>query len=502
MTSRTLLAFVLLTVIAYAEEKPNAAPKAAQKGPSTTRHKLTIAGKPMEYVATAGYLNLADDGGKPKAEVFCMSYLKWDGGTDRKRPITFVFNGGPGAASVWLHMGGVGPRRVQMTDEGMAPKPPARIVDCPDSWLASTDLVFIDPVGTGYSRPAKGHKQSEFSGLEEDTRAVAEVIRAWVTQNNRWDSPKFLAGESYGTMRAASVGNYLQDRFGMYLNGIVLVSMVLDFRTIRGGNGNELPHVLFLPTFAATAHYHGVVKGDRAALLARVEEFAINRYNVALARGDALDPEERARVAELYAASAGLDLGFVKRHRLRVPMGRFAKELLRARERTVGRLDSRVLGIDRDSGGSRYEYDPSMSAISGPFSAAFNTYVRDELKFESDREYRTLGGVGRWKYPEGRYANVADRLRSAMTKNRNLRVLVCAGYYDLATPYYAAQYTIRHLGLDASLRGNIWMRYYEAGHMMYTHKPSREKLARDVADFYTSAVLGDPPNKTPAPEPG
>jgi len=511
------IAFVSLALLATlaapatAQEKDAAAQKkAAQKQTKqaseavTTRHTVNIGGKPLEYTATAGYLTLRHDGGDATAEVFHMAYAKWDGGVDTKRPVTFVFNGGPGSASLWLHLGGVGPRRVAMSDKGEALQPPARLVDNPDSWLAVTDLVFIDPVGTGYSRPAKGHKQSEFSGLEEDTRSVAAFIRAWVTKNRRWASPKFLAGESYGTTRAASVGSALQERYGMRINGIVLVSMVLDFRTIRGGNGNDLPDVLFLPTFAATAWYHKKIEGDRATLLAKAEEFAIERYLVGLAKGSALPIDQHASLAAEYAALTGLDVDYVKRSHIRVGMSRFAKELLRDRGRTVGRLDSRLLGIDRDDAGSRYEYDPSMVAVSGPFSSAFQQYIRDELKFETERPYNTLGGVGRWKYPEGRYPNVTARLRSAMTKNRHLRVLVASGYYDLATPYFAADYTIRHLGLEPELRGNIRMRYYDAGHMMYTHKRSREKLTKDVIEFYRWSLGAAPRSvapKTDAPTP-
>lgn len=486
MFRTALVALALIAVPALAKEKEAAAGK---KPPAkTTRHTLSVGGKPIEYTATAGFLTLRKDGGDATAEVFHMSYAKWNGGVDTKRPVTFVFNGGPGSASLWLHLGGVGPRRVAMSDEGEALEPPARLVDNPDTWLAVTDLVFIDPVGTGYSRPAKGHKQAEFSGLEEDTASVAEFIRAWVTANRRWESPKFLAGESYGTTRAASVASALQERHGMRINGIVLVSMVLDFQTIRGGGGNYLPDVLFVPTFAATAWYHKKIEGDRAALLARAEKFALEQYLVGLAKGSALQGDERKRVVAGYAALTGLGEDYVTQCNLRVGMSRFAKELLRDRNRTVGRLDSRLLGIDRDSGGSRYEYDPSMVAVSGPFSSAFQQYIRNELKFETERPYRTLGGVGRWKYAQGRYPSVSDRLRSAMTKNPHLRVLVASGYYDLATPYFAADYTIRQLGLARELQGNIRTRYYDAGHMMYTHKPSREKLTRDVVEFYGWAL--------------
>jgi len=492
MLRTSLLVCALLAAPALAKEKPAGQPPVPVEQSKTVMRKATIGGEALEYAVTSEFLTLRDDGGAARAEVFHMAYSKWHGGIDVKRPVTFVFNGGPGSASLWLHLGGVGPRRVKMSDEGEALKPPATLVDNPDSWLAVTDLVFIDPVGTGYSRPAKGKKQGEFSGLEEDTAAVAEFIRAWITKHGRWSSPKFLAGESYGTMRAASVASTLQRRHGMRLNGIVLVSTVLDMRTIRGSSDNDLPDVLFLPAFAATAWYHKKLTGDRAPLLAAAEKFAIEKYLVGLAKGSALGTEERAALAAEYAGLTGLDVEYVKQCGLRVGMSRFAKELLRDRARTVGRLDSRLLGIDRDSGGSRYEYDPSMVAVDGPFSSAFQQYIRNELEFRIERPYRTLGGVGRWKYPEGRYASVTDRLRSAMTKNPHLRVLVASGYYDLATPYFAADYTMRRLGLPPELQRNIRTRYYDAGHMMYTHTPSRKKLARDITEFY-GWTLGQAP---------
>ncbi|MHC4952826.1 MAG: S10 family peptidase [Planctomycetota bacterium] len=508
MTGRIVLTLALTAVFAFAQDAPKAEAKAnrskakpakaaAEKLTESafTRHEGTFGGQKMTYVATAGFLTLKSDSGEATAEVFHMSYEKWDAGVDLKRPVTFVFNGGPGSASLWLHMGGVGPRRVVMSEEGKPLRPPADIADNPDSWLAVSDLVFIDPVGTGYSRPAKGHKQSEFSGLEEDTRSVAAFIRAWVVKNRRWQAPKFLAGESYGTTRAASVASYLQDRYGMHLNGVVLVSMVLDFQTIRGGSQNDLTNALFLPTFAATAWYHKKLTGDKKELLAKAEKFALSNYLMSLAQGSALPDEYAKKTAAMYASLTGLSPEFVEQCNMRVSMGRFAKELLRDRRRTVGRLDSRFLGIDRDAGGSRYSYDPSMAAINGPFSAAFKHYVRTELKFECGRLYQTLGGVGRWKYPEGRFVNVADRLRSAMTKNRHLRVLLCSGYYDLATPYFAADYTMRHLGLDKSLQGNIRTRYYDAGHMMYIHEPSRKKLGQDITEFYRWALADPAPAK-------
>jgi carboxypeptidase C (cathepsin A) len=391
-------------------------------------------------------------------------------------------------------MGMLGPRRVAMSDEGEPLRPPAKAVVNTESWLDLTDLVFIDPVGTGYSRPAGKGKQADFSGLDEDTRSVGEFIRLWTTQNRRWASPKFLCGESYGTTRAASLAGHLQGRYGMYLNGIVLVSSVLNFQTIRFGTGNDLPYVMYLPTYAATAWYHGRVEGDLRDLVKRAEHFALHDYLLALAQGDRLPADERKRIAATLAQLTGLSAEFIERSNLRVSQGRFCKELLRAEGRTIGRLDARYKGIDRDAAGSHGEYDPSMTAISGPFSAAVKDYLRRELRYENDIQYRTLGGLGaRWRFPEGRYVDVADTLRRAMTENPHLRVLVTSGYFDLATPHFASDYTVSHLGLDPTLAGHVRVRYYEAGHMMYVHKPSRERMKSDVTDFYAWALADPPP---------
>ena len=491
----TVGGLLLLGSLAHGEEKPRKPKKPAKEpAPTVSRHKATIGGQTIEYVATAGRLAMKDEKGKDVAHLFHVAYTRANT-TAKTRPVTFVFNGGPGSASLWLHLGCLGPKRVAMTDRGDPLPPPGRVVANADSWLDVTDLVFIDPVGTGYSRPAVGHKQTEFSGLEEDTKSVGEFIRLWVTRNKRWASPKFLAGESYGTTRAASLSGHLQGRYGMYLNGIVLVSSVLYFQTIRFGTGNDLPYILFLPTYTATAWYHGRLEGELPKLLAAAEHFALNEYMVALATGDELPPARRKAIAARIAALTALSVDFVERSNLRVSMGAFAKELLRAERRTIGRLDSRFKGIDRNAAGGRYDYDPAMAVISGPFSAAAKDYLRTELGYENDIQYRTLGGVGRWKMPEGRYANTAETLRKAMTQNKYLRVLIASGRYDLATPHFAADYTVSHLGLDETLRGNVTVRYYDAGHMMYIHAASRAKLKQDAAAFYATALASPPPPK-------
>ena len=428
--------------------------------------------------------------------MFFMAYTLDDEGDLSKRPVTFCFNGGPGSSSVWLHLGAFGPRWVMMGDAGSLVGPPYHLVDNNESLLDLTDLVFIDPVTTGYSRAVKGEDDSQFHGLNEDIRSVAEFIRLYTTRFDRWESPKFLAGESYGTTRAAGLSGYLQDRDGMYLNGIILVSSVLHFETVSFDRGNDLPYVLFLPTYAATHWYHQnsptIRKKSLPVWMKEARAFAEGEYASALMKGDQLSAEEREMVIGELASFTGLSPEFIDQSNLRVSIWAFTKELLRKSEkRTVGRLDSRFKGIDATARGESPDYDPSMAAITGPYTATLNHYVRSDLEFESDLPYEILTGrVHPWNYRQytNRYVNVADTLRSAMTKNPHLRVFVANGYYDLATPFFATEYTMNHLGLDASLRDHVSLHYYEAGHMMYIRDESRQKLKKELITYYRNTL--------------
>jgi carboxypeptidase C (cathepsin A) len=380
-----------------------------------------------------------------------------------------------------------------MQDNGEPQPPPYKLVNNDLSLLDLTDLVFIDPVTTGFSRPAEGQDAKKFHGVQQDVETVGDFIRLYLARYKRWDSPKYLAGESYGTTRAAALAGYLQDRHGINLNGILLVSMVLNFETIRFDEGNDLPYSLFLPTYTATAWYHKKLppdlQGDLKKALAEAEAFAEGEYTVALMKGNRLSEEEAAKVRKKLARLTGLSEDFVARSNLRIEISRFTKELLRGERRTVGRFDSRYKGIDLDAVGERGEYDPSYAAVQGAYTATLNQYVRHDLEFKSDLPYEILTGrVQPWDYgsARNRYLNVAPTLRQAMTKNRDLRVFVASGYYDLATPYFATEYTLAHLGLDASVSDHLTVAYYEAGHMMYVHRPSHEKLRKDVAKFYRS----------------
>ncbi|MDJ0841843.1 MAG: peptidase S10 [Acidobacteriota bacterium] len=463
---------------------------------SVTSHEVTVGRTKVKYEAKAGTMILRKEDGTARGSVFYIAYMRNDDTSVDKRPVTFSFNGGPGSSSVWLHLGLLGPKVVEMDKEGFPLPPPYRLVENKWSMLDKTDLVFIDPVGTGYSRTAKGQDRKQFHGLEEDIESVGEFIRLWITRNQRWASPKFLIGESYGTTRAAGLSRHLQRRHGMYLNGIMLVSAIMNFQTARFNTGNDLPYITFLPTYAVTAWYHERLSAEHQdksleAFAQEVREFALNQYGTALLKGSKLPKAEFDEVARKLAGYTGLSEDYVRQTRLRIRIRQFAKELKRDSFRTVGRLDSRFEGIDRDAAGDSIEYDPSMEAIRGPYTATMNDYVRRELNFESDLVYEILSGrVRPWSYKrhENRYVDVSEDLREAMTANRDLKVFVANGYYDLATPFFAAEYTIDHMMLDPSLEKNITMTYYPAGHMMYIQQSSLEKMKKDMDKFMEDAL--------------
>jgi len=479
-----------------AEQKKDEKKSAPEEKTVQTKHSLKIGGQEIKYTATAGTILLKLEDGTPKASVFYIAYTKDDVSDTANRPVTFTFNGGPGSASIWLHLGAFGPRRVEMGDAGALLPPPYKLVDNEYSLLDMTDLVFIDPVSTGYSRAVPGEAPKQFHGIQEDIESVGDFIRLYATRNKRWTSPKFLAGESYGTTRAAGLSGYLQQRYGMYLNGIILISSILNFQTAEFDTGNDLPYILYLPTYTAIAWFHKKLPADLqgGGLQKAVEEsrnFAAHEYTDALMSGDNLPEARRKETAAKLSRLTGLSAEYVERGNLRIEIQRFDKELLKDQRRTAGRLDGRFTGIDEDAAGARPDYDPSMAAIVGPFTATFHDYVRGDLKFESDLFYEYLTGrVRPWSYEpyENRYVNVAETLRSAMTQNPFLHVFVGKGYYDLATPFFAAEYTFDHLSLDDSLRSHLSGGYYEAGHMMYVHMPSLAKLKQDLSQFMQASM--------------
>ena len=485
----------------------NDAPAPAAVSPSddlvTRYHQRVVAGRTVRYTSRAGRVVLAQErtgkgaqegrweGTTPAAEMFVVAYTQEGVRDPSARPITFSFNGGPGSSSVWLHLGLLGPRRVPLEADPAPSPPPYRLVDNHHTLLAHSDLVFIDPVSTGYSRAVKGEKPADFHGLDPDVRSVGDLIRLWVSREARWSSPVYLIGESYGTTRAAALAAYLQERHALYLSGVMLVSSILDFATARFEPGNDLPALLYLPSYTAVAHYHGQLDADLQArplpeLLREVEAWALDVYARFLALGDRAEAGLEDEVAARLARYTGLDEAWLRRSHLRVEIMRFCKELLRERGLSVGRLDARYTGRDRDGVGATPDVDPSYTAILGPYGATFNDYVRRELGYASDLPYEVLTSLyATWRFEgfENRFVNVAEKLRSAMHANPGLRVHVASGYYDLATPYWATEHTLAHMALDPALRANVAHHVHPAGHMMYVHEPSLSAVSSDLADF-------------------
>ncbi|HEX8579571.1 MAG TPA: peptidase S10 [Allosphingosinicella sp.] len=492
---RLLLALsaAALSAPAFAQAAPAAEKKDADAAippptVSVTRHSGTFGGTRVSFTATASETYLKGEDGTPKASIYSTSYVKEP--RDPNRPVTFLFNGGPGSGSVWLHMGAFGPKRVAIPsdarDDGAPPFP---IVDNPDSLLDVTDIVFIDPVGTGFSHALGKTDPKEYWGVTADAKSVAEFIRLWLNDNGRWNSPKFLGGESYGTTRSAAVVNELEGRFNdVSLNGVILISTILDFGAQANVAGNEMPYVLFLPSMAAAAHHHGKAPADAGSVESFVDEarrFAIGDYASALLQGQALKGDRRADIRRRLARFTGLSEQFLEEADLRVSDSRFYKELLRDRGLTIGRLDARYTGRDFDNAGEEPDNDPSFYGIDAGYTAAINSWVRDGLKFRSDRSYTTIGPVGDWNWDLGGgeakyYKNVAPYLGRALRENSGLRIFVGQGYYDFATPFFGAEYALSRTGIPAD---RVQFSYYGSGHMMYVRDDDRAKLSRDIREF-------------------
>jgi carboxypeptidase C (cathepsin A) len=482
-----------------AEDEPRgdkkAEPAEAKDQVVERKGSVRIGGTEVRFTTRTGTLVVRDEDGKAKAKMFFVAYTR-DGVDAGKRPVTFTFNGGPGSSSVWLHLGAFGPRRVYLGEDGTAAAPPYRLVDNEGSILDLTDLVFIDPVTTGFSRSIPVAEDEPFHGVAEDIQSVGDFIRLWTSRYERWASPKFLAGESYGTTRAAGLSGYLQRRHGMFLNGIVLISAVLDFATGDFHPGHDLPYPLFLPTYTATAWYHRRLPADLQAdlpkALREAEEFARGDYPHALWLGDRLSEAEKKTVAARLSRLTGFAPEQLVRWNLRIPDDKLFEDLLAEQGLRVGRLDSRfkaaaIAGAPAEGMGA----DPSYDNIQGPYTAALNAYVRGELGFESDLPYEILTGrVRPWSFKgyENKFVNVGVTLAAAMRQNPALKVYVGNGYYDVATPYFATEYTFDHIGLTPEMKNNVRMGYYEAGHMMYIHRPSLLKLRQELVEFYRWAA--------------
>ena len=468
------------------QERPSPVP---EESPVITHHSINVGGKELRYTATVGMMPIKNRDGETEARIFFMAYTL-DGVSDRQqRPLTFSFNGGPGSASVWLHMGALGPRRVPMNPDGTMPAPPYHLVDNEYTWLDQSDLVFIDPVGTGYSRALRPEVASRFFSLQGDIESVGEFIRMYLTRYERWTSPLFLAGESYGTTRASALSGYLIGR-GIAFNGIVLISTIMNFETTDFASGNDLPYVMYLPSYAATAWYHKKLPRDMQSkpvqkVVAEAEEWAANDYTLALEKGDRLTASERQDAISKLAHFTGIDPKFIDNANLRISLNFFRKELLREEKRSIGRLDARFKGYDSSYVTAGPDFDASEAAIRPPYTSTFNNYVRTDLNFKSDLEYYILGGgIGPWNWGTNNgYVDTSVALRDALARNPYLKIFVAMGYYDMATPYFAVQYTLHHISLDPGLLRNFSTGYYEAGHMMYIDEKQLGRLRADVRKF-------------------
>lgn len=477
---------------------PTAAPSAREvAGPneekvSVTNHSVAIDGRDIKYTATTGTIPIRLDDGKIVARMFFVAYTK-DGEDVGTRPVSFLYNGGPGSATVWLHMGSFAPRHVQMADEGFQPAPPYKLVPNPHSLIDVTDMVFVDAIDTGFSRGVEGASTTQFHGQSGDIRAFGEFINTWLSTYSRWASPKFLIGESYGTIRSAGLSQELQTRHGIELNGIVLLSALLTYQTLSPAPNNDVAYAALIQTYAATAWYHRKLSADLQQagvekVVGEARTFAWGEYMQALTRGNTLGATERTAVAQKLSRLIGISPRFIEASNLRVNSGRFRKELLRDQRLMVGRLDSRYTGVDLDAAGEQQEFDPSNTALQGAYTALFQDYVRRDLKWQSDLHYPSSGDVRPWIYDQNRYMDMTEPLRQAMTKNPFLKVLVVIGHYDMATPSGGIEFNMSHLAYDDSVTKRVSYGYYEGGHMMYTRPSAHKGLTADITKFIRGAV--------------
>lgn len=483
-----------------AEAKPAAETNAPPKEESSvTDHTIRLGGETIPYKATASTTLLKNDKDEPTASMFSVAYTRSDVKDPSQRPIAFLYNGGPGSASVWLHMGAFGPRRLVTKSAAPTGSSPYDVVDNADCLLDKTDMVFIDPVGTGFSRAVGQAQNKDFWGIDPDVHSIAQFISIYLSRNNRWNSPKFLIGESYGTFRSVALGQYLQSRDGIYVNGIVLISTVLNLNTLQFNTGDDMPYIYYLPSYAAAAWYYRTLKNrpdDLDAFVKDARQFASTEYAAALMKGSNLTDSEKSEIAKKISSFTGLSEDYVIKADLRVTSGQFRAELDRSRGLTVGRYDSRYSGPTYDLLTEHAEYDPSFSAVSGAFTAGANRYIRQDLKFNPEQTYQVLPeDVGQnwdWKHNAKPGApsnpNVEGDLVDALIANSSLQVEAENGYFDMATPFFATEYTMDHLGLPGNLRAHIHFQYYESGHMIYLNESALPKLKANIANLIDNTV--------------
>jgi carboxypeptidase C (cathepsin A) len=471
-----------------AKQNQASSEKSYVENASITNHTLNINGKSISYTAVAGYMPIKNDSNKLIAKIFFIAYTKETQQSHSQQPITFAFNGGPGSSAIWLHMGALGPRRVLLADDGTALPKSYELVDNEYTWLDFTDLVFVDPVGTGYSRTVDDVDAQQFYNLSEDVKIMGEFVRFYITEYERWLSPKYIAGESYGTTRAVSLAGHLQNRHGMLINGLVLISAAIDFETFSFDRGNDLAYVLIIPSYTAAAWYHGKLSGNLQESLKSARDWAINDYMPALVEGSGLSDSEHRKIVDKLAHYTGLSKSYIEDKRMRVANYQFIVDLLSDSSSIIGLLDSRVK-VPYVSYSSSYSFnDPSLFIVEGPYVAAFNNYVRNELHFWTDMTYRFLSEqiAESWKWSQGQqgYVDVAGSLARAISSNKHLAVFVASGYFDLTTPWLSQEYTFTHLGLNPDLQDNITHKFYESGHQIYTSVEALEKFTQDVSSFF------------------
>ncbi|MFO7869276.1 MAG: hypothetical protein R6U95_08275 [Bacteroidales bacterium] len=478
----SLTFFCLLSLFSVAQQDTN-----TNYSLSTTKANIHIDKQKIQYTATTGYFQLENKTGKHIADVFHVSYIKNNVSDNKDRPVTFVFNGGPGSSSVWLHMGALGPKRIRMNTNGNAEPAPYTLIDNSYSWLDVTDLVFIDPVGSGFSKAKEGEDSKSFFGYKNDIESVGDFIRLWLVKNKRWGSPKYLAGESYGTTRACGVSDYIMSTYGIHLNGISLISPALNFQTLREYSDNDFPYIFNLPVYTRTAQYHNKfsdAKNSDTSLVSQAEKFALETYSVALLKGDLLSTQEKYAIAEKLAYFTSIPTDIFIQNNLRIPSWKFRKLLLASEHSLIGRFDTRLTMPAPLKNRDYASEDPSFTEINGAFTTGFNEYVQKELDYTNTLPFYSIGNVHPWKYGDGKYLNVTDELRTTMFTNPHMKVWVANGLYDLATSYFGAEYAIQHMNLPHELSENITCTYYNAGHMMYLVEQELQQLKNDAREFY------------------
>lgn len=459
----------------------------AEEKTSVTQHTMRLRGRDVAYTATVGTIPIRLDNSQVLARMFYVAYTK-DGEDARSRPVSFLFNGGPGAATIWLHMGSWAPKHVQMAPDGFQPAPPFRLQDNEHTLLDATDMVYVDAISTGFSRTAPGISSAQFHGQDGDIRAFGEFINGWLTERNRWSSPKYLIGESYGTIRSAGLSRELQQRHGIELNGIVLVSALLTYQTLAPAPNNDAAWASLIQTFTADAWYHRKLAPDLQAksikqVVDDARTFAWGEYMAALTKGHTLTDAERTATAAKFSRLTGVSPQFILEANLRVSAERYRKELLRDQRLSIGRLDGRFTSLDLDAAGERQEFDPSNQALQGPYTALFQDYVRNELKWQTDLRYPTSGNVRPWTYVQNSYMDMTEALRGTMTRNPFLKVFVTVGYYDMATIMGGIEFNFTHLAYDKQVSERVSFGYYEAGHMIYIRPSAHQALTADITKF-------------------